>query len=275
MAGCASVSTPASPRRYRRRALASGPREPTPNRRTGRRRGAPARGAGSGSLCWRRRTQRRHFACERSDSTWERVDVGDGRDTSHVGQMIARGFRVMVLYNPGLAGRSPARCASEVRALARKVLPLGVSEIEFGNEVYYNGSTPQSYAAQYAAAHNALKGLRITLLRQRLRRLSAPQRHLVTRRERWRLDPRLHRGAPATEAGRSTPSPCIRTARWIDCLGRGQRVADSRTLPRSGGRRGRRRPVVCHRGRPEPWGGEHLAAGQSLGAGRRRAAVPH
>ena len=95
---------------------------------------------------------------------WERVDVGDGRDTSRVAQMVARGFRLIVLYNPGLAGRSPARCATEVRALARKVLPLGVTEIEFGNEVYYNGRTPQSYAAQYAAAHNALKGLRITLL---------------------------------------------------------------------------------------------------------------
>jgi hypothetical protein len=95
---------------------------------------------------------------------WDRVDVGDGRNIDLVRWAISRGVKVQVLYNPGLAGRSPAQCGADVRALAHEILPLGLFEIEFGNEVYFNGSTPQSYAAQYAAAHAAIAGMGVTLI---------------------------------------------------------------------------------------------------------------
>jgi hypothetical protein len=41
---------------------------------------------------------------------------------------------------------------------------LGLTEIELGNEVYFHGSTPSEYAAQYRAAHEALAGTGITLI---------------------------------------------------------------------------------------------------------------
>ena len=41
---------------------------------------------------------------------------------------------------------------------------LGLTEIELGNEVYFHGSTPWEYAAQYRAAHEALAGTGITLI---------------------------------------------------------------------------------------------------------------
>jgi hypothetical protein len=95
---------------------------------------------------------------------WDRIDVGNGSDLSEVQNALSQGMKSLVLYNPGLAGMAPATAAAQVKALAQKLLPLGLTEIEFGNEVYYNGSTPQTYAAQYAAAHAALAGMGITLI---------------------------------------------------------------------------------------------------------------
>jgi hypothetical protein len=96
--------------------------------------------------------------------TWDRVDVGNGTDIGEVRYALHHSVKSLVLYNPGLAGMAPATAAAQVKALAQKLLPLGLTEIEFGNEVYYNGSTPQTYAAQYAAAHAALAGMGITLI---------------------------------------------------------------------------------------------------------------
>lgn len=97
--------------------------------------------------------------------TWDRIDVGDGSNVTEVQYAASQGVKALVLYNPGLGGRSPSQVASEVKSLAQRILPLGLSEIEFGNEVYYDGqTTPQSYAAQYAAAHAAVAGMGVTLI---------------------------------------------------------------------------------------------------------------
>jgi hypothetical protein len=95
---------------------------------------------------------------------WDRIDVGDGSDISEVRYGLTQGVKSLVLYNPGLAGMAPSTAAAQVKALAQKIVPLGLSEIEFGNEVFSNGSTPQSYAAQYAAAHAAVAGMGVTLI---------------------------------------------------------------------------------------------------------------
>ena len=97
--------------------------------------------------------------------TWDRIDVGDGSDISEVQYAASQGVKTLVLYNPGLGGRSPSQVASEVKSLAQRIQPLGLSEIEFGNEVYYDGKTTlQSYAAQYAAAHAAVAGMGVKLI---------------------------------------------------------------------------------------------------------------
>ena len=95
---------------------------------------------------------------------WDRIDVGDGSNIAEVQYALTQGVKSLVLYNPGLAGMAPSTAAAQVKALAQKLLPLGLSEIEFGNEVFSNGSTPQSYAAQYAAAHAAVAGMGVTLI---------------------------------------------------------------------------------------------------------------
>jgi hypothetical protein len=95
--------------------------------------------------------------------TWDRINVGDDSDISDVRYALRQGVKAVVLYDPGFGGRSPAQCAAQVKALARKILPLGLSEIEFGNEAYYQ-EQPAAYAAQYAAAHAALGGMGVTLI---------------------------------------------------------------------------------------------------------------
>ncbi len=96
--------------------------------------------------------------------TWDRIDVGDGDNIGKLRYALRQGVKSVVLFNPGLAGMSPSAVAFEVRALARKISHLGLHEIELGNEVYDHGSTPQSYAVQYAASHAALAGLHVTLI---------------------------------------------------------------------------------------------------------------
>ena len=100
----------------------------------------------------------------RAGVSWDRVDVGDGSKLRQVMFAVREHIHVMVLYHPDMSHRSPARCAAEIRALARKILPLGVSEIEFGNEAYYNGNTATMYGEKYAAAHAAVAGMGITLI---------------------------------------------------------------------------------------------------------------
>jgi hypothetical protein len=97
----------------------------------------------------------------------ERLDVGDGSDISVITTALSHGMKPLVLYNPGpnggLGGVSPATAASQVKALAEKLLPLGLTEIEFGNEVYYQENAA-TYAAQYDAAHQAVAGMGVKLL---------------------------------------------------------------------------------------------------------------
>jgi hypothetical protein len=79
-------------------------------------------------------------------------------------ELVSEGITPLVLYNPGLARISPATVAEGIKSYIPHMRELGLTEIELGNEVYYNGSTPAAYAAQYRAAHEALAGTGITLI---------------------------------------------------------------------------------------------------------------
>ncbi len=81
-----------------------------------------------------------------------------------VEEMVRDGVSPLILYNPGMAGMSPAAVAAGVKGYVSHMHELGLTEIELGNEVYYNGSTAWAYAAQYRAAHEALAGSGITLI---------------------------------------------------------------------------------------------------------------
>jgi hypothetical protein len=96
---------------------------------------------------------------------WTRLDVGDGSDLTLVQKAISDGITPLVLYNPGpgLDNVSPATAAAQVKSLAQRLAPMGINEIEFGNEVY-SDETAQTYAAQYAAAHAAIAGMGFKLL---------------------------------------------------------------------------------------------------------------
>ncbi|MDE1861137.1 MAG: hypothetical protein KGH72_05490 [Candidatus Micrarchaeota archaeon] len=100
--------------------------------------------------------------------TWDRIDVGDGSNIGQIQTALSEGVRPLVLYAPGSndggCPSSPAVTASQVKALAQKILPLGLHEIELCNEPYWNGESPQAYADQYDATHKALQGMGITLI---------------------------------------------------------------------------------------------------------------
>jgi hypothetical protein len=81
-----------------------------------------------------------------------------------VEEMVHDGVTPLILYNPGMAGMSPAAVAAGVKTYVSHMQQLGLTEMELGNEVYYNGSTAWEYAAQYKAAHEALAGSGITLI---------------------------------------------------------------------------------------------------------------
>lgn len=93
----------------------------------------------------------------------DRVDV-----TSSLGRRITEGVgygvNSLVLYSPELNGRPTATIKADMEKLASEMKPLGLTEIEFGNEVYYHGSQPAEYAAQYKVAHETLAGTGIKLL---------------------------------------------------------------------------------------------------------------
>ncbi len=93
----------------------------------------------------------------------DRVDV-----TSSLGRRITEGVgygvNSLVLYAPELNGRPTATIKADIEKLASEMEPLGLTEIEFGNEVYYHGSQPAEYAAQYRVAHETLAGTGIKLL---------------------------------------------------------------------------------------------------------------
>jgi hypothetical protein len=99
--------------------------------------------------------------------TWTRIDVGTGVGTRVLTAAVRDGMRPLPVYASGpggsLAGSRPAQCASDISALAARLRPLGITEIEFGNEVYRYEDAAE-YAAQYNAAHAALAGTGIKLL---------------------------------------------------------------------------------------------------------------
>lgn len=79
-------------------------------------------------------------------------------------ELVDEGITPLIVYNPGLYGMTPAAVAEGVASYIPHMKELGLTEIELGNEVYYHSSTPGEYAAQYAAAHEALAGTGIKLI---------------------------------------------------------------------------------------------------------------
>jgi hypothetical protein len=102
--------------------------------------------------------------------TWDRIDVGDGSEYPSVTAALALGIRPIVLYNVNMPATTTSTIVAQVTAIAQKMRSAGLTELEFGNEVYCNGCNgwsidyPQTYAQQYAAVHAALAGTGITLL---------------------------------------------------------------------------------------------------------------
>lgn len=97
----------------------------------------------------------------------DRIDVGDGSNLTLVDQALTKGIRPVVLYNPGtdqsggLNNRTPVQVATEVSALAKAMQTRGLTELEVGNEPWWNGDTAASYAAKYAAARAACVGTNV------------------------------------------------------------------------------------------------------------------
>jgi hypothetical protein len=79
-------------------------------------------------------------------------------------ELVGEGITPLVIYDPNLTEMAPAAVAAGVQSFVPLMRELGLTEIELGNEVYFHGSTPPEYAAQYAAAHEALAGDGITLI---------------------------------------------------------------------------------------------------------------
>jgi hypothetical protein len=79
-------------------------------------------------------------------------------------ELVGEGITPLVIYDPEMSGMSPTAVAEGVASFVPLMRELGLTEVELGNEVYFHGSTPAEYAAQYAAAHEALAGDGITLI---------------------------------------------------------------------------------------------------------------
>jgi hypothetical protein len=79
-------------------------------------------------------------------------------------ELVSEGITPLVLYDPHMAGMPPATVAENLKSYIPIMHELGLTEIELGNEVYYNGSSPAEYALQYRAAHEQLAGSGITLI---------------------------------------------------------------------------------------------------------------
>jgi hypothetical protein len=108
---------------------------------------------------------------------WDRSWTPDsGGDTATIQSWVNNGGKFMFLYGPsnnnGVQGVAPSTCASQIKTDAQYILGLtnettgvnaGMHEIEFGNEVYGNGSLPHEYVAQYVAAKSAIVGTGVKL----------------------------------------------------------------------------------------------------------------
>jgi hypothetical protein len=99
-----------------------------------------------------------------TDARYDRVDVTSSLPP-RITEGVKWGIKSLVLYSPGLKGRSSSKIESDMRKLAAEMKPLGLTEIEFGNETYFeNGFNATEYAAEYKVAHAALAGDGITLI---------------------------------------------------------------------------------------------------------------
>jgi hypothetical protein len=108
--------------------------------------------------------------------TWDRTWTPSTPGSWNIQSRLNEGVKFMMLYGQtggdGILGVTPSTCASQILSDATYIKglvnqttgqPCGMTDIEFGNEVYYNGSLPADYAAQYIAAHNAIAGMGINL----------------------------------------------------------------------------------------------------------------
>jgi hypothetical protein len=99
-----------------------------------------------------------------TDAKYDRVDVTSSLP-ARISEGVKWGIKSLVLYSPELKGRTSSKIESDMHKLATEMKPLGLTEIEFGNEVYFeNGFNASEYAAEYKVAHAALAGDRITLI---------------------------------------------------------------------------------------------------------------
>jgi len=98
--------------------------------------------------------------------SWERLDIGTGAGMSYIRAAVSDGMHVLPEFTAGeggsLEGLTPADVASDIASLVPQLTRLGITTLEFGNEVY-RFMNARSYAALYDAAHRAAAG-RIKLL---------------------------------------------------------------------------------------------------------------
>ena len=98
--------------------------------------------------------------------SWERLDIGTGSGLRYVQAAVGDGMHVLPVFTAGeggsLEGLTPSEIASDISSLVPRLTRLGVTAVEFGNEVY-RFMDARSYAALYDAAHRAAAG-RILLL---------------------------------------------------------------------------------------------------------------
>jgi hypothetical protein len=98
--------------------------------------------------------------------SWERLDLARGGDFTQLQTAIRHGMHVLPAYTSGtngnLDGLTPSAVTSDIASLAPRLNALGITTLEFGNEVY-NSISVKQYAALYHAAHVAAAG-RIKLI---------------------------------------------------------------------------------------------------------------
>src|ERR1700722_403168 len=104
------------------------------------------------------------IAEQTTDAKYGRIDVTSSLPP-RITQGVQWGIKSLVLYSPDLKGRSSSQITSDMRKLASEMEPLGLTEIELGNEAYFADSfNATEYAAEYKVAHAALAGDGITLI---------------------------------------------------------------------------------------------------------------
>ena len=98
--------------------------------------------------------------------SWERLDLGTGSGLRYVRAAVAHRMQVLPVFSAGeggsLQGLTRPGVASDIASLVPQLTAMGITTLEFGNEVYRFMSAAR-YAALYDAAHRAAAG-RLTLL---------------------------------------------------------------------------------------------------------------